>query len=147
MTKPGYDLAIHGLLRKRSELMRELEIKRDELAAVQNDIAAVERALGLIGHDGKLEQSRKRVLKDIRRELRRFILDELRKGGALSSRDLAVRLAAVEGKNPEDKKAVQDIVARVSKAITALLDKQVVERVKGADLKAYRYQIANTGST
>ena len=140
--KPGYDLAIHGLLRKRSELMRSLEIKRDELAAVQNDIAAVERALDLFGYQGELEAPRKRVLKDIRRELRRFILDELRKGEPLTSRELAIRLASIEGKNPDDKKAVADIVARVSKAITALVDRKTAVRLKTPGVRECQYRLA-----
>lgn len=122
--------------------MRTLEIKRDELASVQNDIAAVERALSVIGYDGELDQPRKRVLKDIRRELSRFILDELRKAGPLTSRELAIKLATVEGKNPDDKKVITDIVARVSKAITGLVDKGSVSRLKTVGVRESRYEIA-----
>ena len=50
MPNDGYDIAIHGLLRKRIELMRTLEIKRDEMAAAQNDIVAIERVLASLGH-------------------------------------------------------------------------------------------------
>lgn len=130
MSNEGYDIAIHGLLRKRSELLRTLEIKRDELATAQNDILAIERVLETLGHNEELDQPRRRVLKDIRRQLSRFVLDELRKDGPHTTRTIADRLAAIEGKDAGDKKLMKDITARVSKCMTGLVDKKAVVRSK-----------------
>lgn len=81
MTKAGYDIAVHGLLRKRAELLTTLEVKRDELAAAQNDLLAVERVLSCFGFNEELDQPRRRVMTDIRRELARFIIEEIRRDG------------------------------------------------------------------
>ena len=126
----GYDIAIHGLLRKRSELLQTLEIKRDEMAAAQNDIVAIERVLASLGHRGELDQPRRRVLKDIRRQLSRFVLDELRKDGPHTTRTIAERLAAIEGKDSGDRTLMKDITARVSKCMTGLVDRKAVVRSK-----------------
>jgi hypothetical protein len=130
MGQDGYDITIHGLLRKRSELMLTLEVKRDELAAAQNDILAIERVLETLGHTDELDQPRRRVLKDIRRQLSRFVLDEIRKDGPHTTRTIADRLAAMEGKDAGDKKLMKDITARVSKCMTGLVDRKAVVRTK-----------------
>ena len=135
MTDDGYEIAIHGLLRKRAELMRTLEIKRDELAAAQNDIVAVERVLDTFGYSKELDRPRNRVLKDIRRELSRFVLDELRSGGPQTTRAIAERLATIEGKDAGDKKMMKDLTARVSKCMTGLVDKKSVWRSKTLGVK------------
>ena len=142
MSNDGYEIAIHGLLRKRTELMRTLEIKRDELAAAQNDIVAVERVLDTFGYSKELDRPRNRVLKDIRRELSRFVLDELRKNGPQTTRSLAERLAEIEGKDPGDKKLMNDLTARVSKCMTGLVDKKAVTRSRTQGIRCL-YKLAD----
>ena len=80
MADEGYDLTIHGLLRKRTELLASLESYRDKVAATANDIRSVDRVLTSLAYEGELDllQPRKRVLNYIKHEVRRFILDELR---------------------------------------------------------------------
>ena len=136
----NYDLTIHGLLRKRTDLMANLESYRDRVSSAANDIRAVDRVLASLGYDGELdlEQPRKRVLNYIKHELRRFILDELRTAErALTTRELAARLAAREGKDTGDRKLMRDLSHRVSKSVIILHDKKVVRRSKEKNWREY----------
>ena len=145
MTNDGYDLTIHGLLRKRTDLMANLESYRDKVSSTANDIRAVDRVLVSLGYDGELDldQPRKRVLNYIKHEIRRFILDELRASDrALTTRELAARLAAREGKDTGDRKLMRDLSHRVSKSVIILHDKQVVRRSKEKNWREYSYEIA-----
>ena len=91
-----YANTISGLLRKRSELMCDAQRLREELAHVGNDVEALDRTLIALGYRGDLKavQPRgNRIVFFARDELRRFLLDELRKAdGPVSSRDLPRRL-------------------------------------------------------
>ena len=144
MENNGYDLTIHGLLRKRTDLMADLESYRDKVAATANDIRAVDRVLVSLGYAGELDlqQPRKRVLNYIKHEVRRFILDELRAARQpLTTRELAVRLAMREGKDTGDRKLMRDLARRVSKSVIILHDKQVVKRSKVKDWREYSYEL------
>jgi hypothetical protein len=123
MGKP-YQNTISGLLKKRSELMGESQRLREALAHVGNDIEALDRTLVALGHDGDLRtvQPRgNRVVFFARDELRRFLLDELRKSnGPVSSRDLAEKIIGLEGKDVHDRRLRNDMVKRVGKSLKLL---------------------------
>ena len=145
MENDGYDLTIHGLLRKRTDLMASLESYRDKVSSTANDIRAVDRVLVSLGYDGELDldQPRKRVMSYVRHEVRRYILEELRKSDRpLSTRELAVRLATAEGKDAGDRKLMLDMSRRISKSILILRDKQVVRQSKGKGSREYSYELA-----
>lgn len=145
MVDDGFDLTIHGLLRKRTDLMANLESYRDKVSSTANDIRAVDRVLVSLGYDGELdlEQPRKRVLNYIKHEIRRFILDELRAAKQpLTTREIAVRLATREGKDTGDRKLMRDLSHRVSKSVVILHDKQVVKRSKEKNWREYSYELA-----
>ena len=62
MTKPfrparteTYEHTISGLLTKRREMISEAEGLRDRLAAIKNDMAALDRTLAALGFSGDLE--------------------------------------------------------------------------------------------
>lgn len=52
MTDDGFEITIHGLLRKRTSLMADLEHYRDKVATSSNDIKSVDRVLSSLGYEG-----------------------------------------------------------------------------------------------
>lgn len=120
----AYANTISGLLRKRSELMGDAQRLREQLAHVGNDIEALDRTLISLGYQGDLKgvQPRgNRVVFFARDELRRFLLDELRKATEpLSSRDLAEKIIGLEGKDVHDRRLRNDMVKRVGKSLKLL---------------------------
>jgi hypothetical protein len=119
-----YQNTISGLFRKRSELMGDAQRLREQLAHVGNDIEALDRTLVSLGYDGDLKtvQPRgNRIVFFARDELRRFLLDELRKAtGPISSRDLAEKIIGMEGKDAHDRRLRNDMVKRVGKSLKLL---------------------------
>jgi hypothetical protein len=119
-----YANTISGLLKKRSELMGAGLRLREELAHVGNDIEALDRTLIALGFEGDLKavQPRgNRVVFFARDELRRFLLDELRKADRpVSSRDLAEKIIRLEAKDPRDCRLRNDMVKRVGKSLKLL---------------------------
>jgi hypothetical protein len=119
-----YANTISGLLRKRSELVGDAQRLREQLAHVGNDIEALDRTLISLGYEGDLKgvQPRgNRVVFFARDELRRFLLDELRKAeGPISSRDLAEKIIGLAGKDCRDRRLRNDMVKRVGKSLKLL---------------------------
>ena len=146
MTDDGFDLTIHGLLRKRTTLIADLEDLRNKAAMASNDINAVDRVLQSLGYEGELDlaQPRKRVMNYIRHEVRRYILEQLRDSDRpLTTRELAVRLAIAEGKDANDRRMMLDLSKRVSKSMMVLHDKQVVRRSRSKEGRVeYQYELA-----
>ena len=132
-SRDGYDLTIHGLLRKRDELLAQLDKLRDDIAQVSNDLTAVDRVLKCLGFHPEIEllaKPRARVTLYVRNEMRKFLLDELRKAEKpLSSRELAIILATAQGKDIEDKGLITDMTARVSRSVSILLNRRVLRRL------------------
>ena len=97
---------------------------REELAHVGNDVEALDRTLIALGYRGDLKavQPRgNRIVFFARDELRRFLLDELRKAdGPVSSRDLAETIITLEGKDARDRRLRNDMVKRVGKSLKLL---------------------------
>ena len=139
----GYENTVLGLLRKRAALIAELEHHRNQAGIATTSISAVDRVLETLGYNGALDeaQPRKKALTFIKHEVRRAILDELRKSERpLSSRELAVKLAALEGIDAADRRAMRDLTTRVSRSIFTLRDRQVVKRSREGT--QYVYQLA-----
>ena len=55
-SKAGPDLLVRGLLTKRADLLGEAETIRDRLAAIKNDVGAIDRTLTVLGYEGDLER-------------------------------------------------------------------------------------------
>jgi hypothetical protein len=131
----AYTNTISGLLRKRAELMGDAQGLREQLAHVGNDIEALDRTLIALGYQGDLKgvQPRgNRIVFFARDELRRFLLDELRKAiGPLSSRDLAEKIIGLEGKDPRDRRLRNDIVKRVGKSLKLIRSQGLANSKKG----------------
>lgn len=121
----SYDNTISGLLRRREELFKELVRLREDTAAVGNTIASVDHVLRSMGFEGLLDEEAPRTSRIVyfaRNELRRFLIEELRKanGEPITSRDAAEKIMQLEGKNPRDRRMRNDMVKRVGKSFKLL---------------------------
>lgn len=120
----NYEHTIAGLLSKRQELMDRALQLREQMAAISNDIESVEAVLRSFGHDGDFKGMAARsgrVVYFHRNELRRFCIDELRKATApVTSRELAEKIVKLEGKDPRDRRLMNDMVKRVGKSLKLL---------------------------
>ena len=124
MRRP-YSRAIGGLLRKRREMMAEMQSLRERMAELGNDVEPLDRTLGTLGHAPDLEpakpRSSSRTMLFHRNERKRFLLDQMRGETApISSRTLADRIATAEGKDNRDRKLVNDLVKWVGKSLKLL---------------------------
>jgi len=110
----------------------------EELAHVGNDIEALDRTLISLGFEGdlKIVQPRgNRVVFFARDELRRFLLNELRKAdGPISSRDLAEMIIGLEGKDARDRRLRNDMVKRVGKSLKLLRHQRMATSMPGPNL-------------
>jgi hypothetical protein len=120
----NYEHTIAGLLSKRQELMDRALQLREQMAAISNDIESVETVLRSFGHDGDFKGMAARsgrVVYFHRNELRRFCIDELRKATApVTSRELAEKIVRLEGKDPHERRLMNDMVKRVGKSLKLL---------------------------
>lgn len=117
----GYEHTVSGLLKKRQELQDENAMLRERMAAVSNDIEAIDRVLDAFGHTGALEgrtARQERIILFYRNELRKFLMEALAKASApMSSRELAQLLCQTEGKDYHDRRMLNDVTKRTSKAL------------------------------
>jgi hypothetical protein len=132
---------ISGLLRKRGEILDELQAIRERQAVLSNDMASIDRVLETFGYEGDLQSTTprsNRVVLFYRNELRHYLLGELAKSNApLSSRELAEQIVTIDGKDRFDKRLMCDIVKRVGKALKLLRSRGSVRG--GKDQATGRY--------
>jgi hypothetical protein len=131
-----YEHTINGLLQRRQELQNENAVVRERTAAIANDIEAIDRVLDSLGYMGDLEgrtARQARIILFYRNELREFLLGELRKAGRpMTTRELAVIICQVEAKRPEDRRLLQDVARRVSRALRDMRSQKMVVSQGGA---------------
>jgi hypothetical protein len=125
-----FEHTISGLLKKRADLFNEAIRIRDRLAAIKNDVGAIDRVLGTLGYAGDLDAEMPRQKREVifgKGELTRAVLDELRGAdGPLTSREIAQSIVALSGQDARDRKYVSDLTKRVSKALRALREDNAV---------------------
>jgi hypothetical protein len=122
------------LLTKRREMISEAETLRDRLAAIKNDMAALDRTLAALGFTGDLEGMMPRQRRHVifgRGELLRAILDELRGSDRpLRSREIAQAIIAVRGDDVRDQRYIADLTRRIGKALRPLKAEGLVRAAK-----------------
>jgi hypothetical protein len=120
----SFEHTITGLLTKRADLLTEAVSLRDRIAAIRNDVDAIDRVLGTLDYKGDLDAQMPRQKREVlfgRGELTRSILDELRTAtGPMGSREIAQGIVALSGQDARDRKYITDLTRRVSKALRAL---------------------------
>lgn len=131
MTDETYQHTIAGLLRKRGEMLANLSDIREQLAVLSNDLESIERILETLGYEGELPTKATRVPRVVlfyRGELRQFLRQSLQEHGPSTSRELAMRLVQIEGKDGRDRRMMNDIVKRMGKALRQMQDAGIVAR-------------------
>lgn len=131
MTDETYQHTIAGLLRKRGEMLANLSDLREQLAVLSNDLESIERILETLGYEGELPTKATRVPRVVlfyRGELRQFLRQSLQEHGPSTSRELAMRLVQIEGKDGRDRRMMNDIVKRMGKALRQMQDAKMVTR-------------------
>lgn len=125
-----YQHAISGLLRRREEMMSEIAVTRERLAVLSNDVESLDRVLETLGYEGdvKLTPRVPRVVLFYRGELRQWLRNRLEEAGPQTSRQLAVALVQMEGKDDRDRRMMNDIVRRMGKALRQMQDVGIVTR-------------------
>ncbi len=131
-----YSHTVNGLLQKRADLFNEAERIRDRLAEIRNDLAAIDRTLGVLGYTGDLDAAMPRQKRNVvfgKGELSKAIYGELRTATTpLSSRDIAREIVAMRGEDARDRKYLSDLTKRVSKALRAMREAGDVRSVTDA---------------
>ena len=121
---------ISGLLTKRSQVVQTLRDAEYALADAQADVAALDRALKLMGFKDDPrpympKRKNRRIFK--KGEMLSGAYEVLREAdGPLSSREICLKLLSDKGLDALDKKTINQVTSRVYKA---LLREQEVGRV------------------
>ena len=114
-----YNHAISGLLLKRGEMLANLADLREQIAIQSNDLESLERVLEALGYQGELPTKAiraPRIVLFYRGELRGFLRLFLAEYGPSVSRELAMRLVALEGKDGRDRRMMNDTVKRMGRS-------------------------------
>lgn len=136
-TTETFQHTISGLILKRSQMMDELVVIRERMGVLSNDIEALDRVLETLGYDGEIKLTARvpRIVLFYRGELRQFLQNQLREHGAMTTRQMAVNLVNLEGKDGRDQRMMCDIVRRMGKALRQMVDVGILvrtpEKVKG----------------
>ncbi len=130
-----FEHAINGVLARRGEMMEEIASCRELLAKLSNDVEALDRTLENLGYSGEIALTPRaaRIVLFYRNELRAYCEDQLRKEGPQTTRQLALSLMQMEGKDSRDRRMLTDIGRRISKALRQMRQAGIVasETVRG----------------
>ena len=138
----GFEHTINGLLTKRTHLIESVKQAREVLQSVEDDLAALDRVLALVGYtddpdDVMPSRTNRRIF--VAGEIARSCLKELSKGGQKTSRELSLLLLGQKGLDLSDKDLVNGVTSRVSNA----LKKEVkAGRVKKVGAGPAKWEIA-----
>ena len=129
-----YEHTISGLLQRRHELMQEMAAMREHMAALTNDIQALDHVLSNLGYKGKEIELAPRVPRLVlfyRGQLQQFLLNELRELGEATTRDLALKIMQREEKDVRDQRLVHDFISRIGKALLRMQTVDLVVLTRG----------------
>jgi hypothetical protein len=119
-----YENTIHGLLKKRRDLLGETDRLRKALTSNLEDIRALDRTLRALGHKGALKRMTPAGTRTVlfhRDELRRYLIDQLRVAETpLDARELAERTMRKEGQDPSDRELRNRMAKRVGQCLRLL---------------------------
>ena len=130
-SEDGFELTVHGLLRKRRERLGDLAELRAEEKSLEADVAALDRALWVLGYEKELDapgRHQARVVLFYRNELRRWLKSELKVHGPSTNRQMAERLIAQERQDARDARMMNDLVKRIGKSLRSLQKAGIVKK-------------------
>lgn len=136
---------ISGLLLKRSQMMDELVVIRERMGVLSNDIEALDRVLETLGYDGEIKLTARvpRIVLFYRGELRQFLQNQLREHGPMTTRQMALNLVNLEGKDARDHRMMCDIVKRMGKALRQMVDVGMLARTPAKVKGEYVWRLAD----
>ena len=124
----------NGLLKTRAELFNEAEQLTERLAAIKNNVAALDRTLRTVGYEGELDMIMPKYQRCVRfdqGDLAKAVIFELRYADRpLKSREIAENMLATKGMDIRDKLTVDALRGRVSKSLRRLRAKGAVVRTQ-----------------
>jgi len=131
--------------------MTELAGIRERSAIITNDVEAMDRTLEQLGYesneDVQLTPRIARLVMFYRGELRHFILDSLREHGPSTTRDLAIRLITLEGKDAVDRRMRQELSQRIAKSLRQMLPAKLVTRTRTKSMNEYLWRLPDPKCT
>ena len=99
----------------------EAERLRDRIAEIRNDIEALDRTVGALGHAGDLDAAMPHQKREVifgQGELTSAPMRELRDAdGPMTSRESANNVLALRGDDVRDRRLLTEVTKRVSKAL------------------------------
>lgn len=127
----GYDLAIHGLIRKRAELAGQVEGMHMQLASLYAALNAIDMSIRVFKPSIELDDLPTRILPApmtaYRGQFQRFLLDTLRNSDhPLSTLELAAAVMGQRMLDPTDRIVASLIARRTGYALCKLRRKGVV---------------------
>ena len=130
-----YENTISGLLKRRRDLLAATEQHRQALALGLDDIRALDRTLRGLGYKGALDRmtpSSTRVVMFQRDELRRYLLDEMRKTTQPVDISALTQLAMRKvGIADADRDTRNRMAKRVTQCLRLLRSRGVIEKTYG----------------
>jgi hypothetical protein len=124
-----FQVAINGVLKKRSDLIRQARRGGKEENA--EDFQAIDRVLRLLGFEGDIEAATRFKKRDpVFRpgELMRAVLEELRTAPApLRTRDIAKAIVSKKGAEPSGAAVIDEYAERVRKALARMKDQGMLQ--------------------
>ena len=119
----------NGLLKTRAELFNEAEQLTERLAAIKNNVSALDRTLRTVGYEGELDMIMPKYQRSVRfdqGDLAKAVIFELRYADRpLKAREIAENMLATKGMDIRDKLTVDALRGRVAKSLRRLRAKGV----------------------
>ncbi len=139
----SFDSIIRGLLTKRVTLYHEREEQLSQIASLDNDISALDRAIRLLGYEGDLNALMPQNVGNRRYkqgEISRHVSDILRTAKEpLTSRQIALKVATARGENPNHHAHMVRLTNNVSRVLGNFRSQgRVVSEGSGKGLQSWR---------
>ncbi|MBA2921083.1 hypothetical protein GON01_09400 [Sphingomonas sp. MAH-20] len=137
MQDSGYTLTLSGLIRKRAELVADINGARDRLSDMMSSLDVLDQAIRIFKPDIDFEALPVRRVPPphvaFRGELARFLIDYMRKAGKpLNTRELAVAVMDARRLNVADAILLTKITHRVGNSLRKLRSKGFVANERDA---------------
>jgi len=128
---------ISGLMKRRAELAGQVEEAQTRLRQLLNDVDSIDAALRIFDPNIDLEEIKPKPLPPrfpaYKGEIARIVLTALRQTtGALTTRDLTLRVMSERGLNPNDKKLMGAMAKRTGACLEAYRNRGLIKSERHA---------------
>ena len=140
--RDGYDQTVHGLLRKHSELLAEIEDASTALTAKQTALGAIEAALRVFDPSITPASESHRRGANLVNGLHRFLFDLMRQDGSVTTVGAARVLMQARGCDLADTVLVAAMKKRVGDALQKMRKRGQVASAKAGRGTELEYRLA-----